>query len=113
MPTKADLGAIFLHNGFKGDAVELNNERIGVFPARDLKVNVTARDGNGKAFTIVESPYEIIRQVAKEEALLAITERIRYAKKLARKGGKPVDWSYFVRAHLYIQKESEQEGEWV
>jgi len=100
MPTKEDLRLIFAHNGL-------------AFPDRDFKVTVNTRDANGKRLVIVEQPYEIIRQVAKDEALKAICERIRYARKLANKAGKKVDWNHFVEAHLLIQKESEQEGEWM
>lgn len=113
MPTKLDLGMIFLHNGFKGEPVMQGQKRVGVLPAKTLKVRVPGQDKDGNAGSVEETPYEIIRQVAKDEALLAITERIRYAKKLAAKADKPVDWYYFTRAHLLIQKEAEQEGEWV
>jgi DNA transposition AAA+ family ATPase len=91
MPTKGDLSAILEHHGLE-------------FPARDLEVTV----GN-----IVEEPYEILRQQARENGLKAITERIRYAHKLAdRAGSKGVSWQHFVEAHLRIAKQAQQEGEW-
>ena len=99
MPTKEDLRLIFEHNGLK-------------FPDPKYTVEVFFRGDDGKRTKIVEQPYEIIRQVAKDEALKAITERIRYARKLANKAGVKVNWSHFVDAHLRIAKQGEQEGEW-
>lgn len=51
---------------------------------------------------IVEKPWEILRQLGKEEGLKAITERIRYARKFAAKERKRLDWKHFVMAHLTI-----------
>jgi DNA transposition AAA+ family ATPase len=94
MPTKGDLAAILEHHGLK-------------FPERTLTIPVCAgRD------TLDERPYEILRQLALEEALLAITERIRYARKLAARANEKLDWNHFVDAHLRIAKNAEQEGEW-
>ena len=90
MPTKGDLAAILEHNGLQ-------------FPEKDLKITVGG---------IVEQPYEILRQQAKLNGLKAITERIRYARKLANKKAGPVSWMHFVDAHLRIQKQAVQEGEW-
>jgi len=90
MPTKGDLAAILEHNGLQ-------------FPEKDLKITVGG---------IVDQPYEILRQQAKLNGLKAITERIRYARKLANKKAGPVSWTHFVDAHLRIQKQSIQEGEW-
>lgn len=98
MPTKGDLAAILQHNGLD-------------FPDRDFKVSISFRDGS-KKLTIEECPYEILRQVAKNEALLAITERLRYARKLANKADEKLDWKHFVTAHLLIAKQAEQELEW-
>lgn len=98
MPTKGDLAAILQHNGLD-------------FPDRDFKVAIKFRDGN-KPVTIEECPYEILRQVSKNEALLAITERLRYARKLANKADEKLDWKHFVTAHLLIAKQAEQETEW-
>jgi len=90
MPTKADLTAILEHNGLQ-------------FPARELEVTV------GR---ISDRPYEVLRQVAKNEALKAITERLRYARKLANKADQKLSWYHFMDAHLRIAKQAEQEGEW-
>jgi DNA transposition AAA+ family ATPase len=99
MPTIGDLTAILEHNGLK-------------FPAKDLKVRVRYKDDEGQIQTLEDQPREIIRQVAKNEALKAITERIRYARKLAQKAGAPIDWSHFVLAHLKIAKQAEPPAEW-
>jgi DNA transposition AAA+ family ATPase len=90
MPTKADISAILHHYDME-------------FPEKSLEVTV------GK---IVEQPYEILRQQAKLNGLTAITERLRYARKLAHKGNGKVAWHHFVDAHLRIEKQSIQEGEW-
>lgn len=91
MPTKADLAAVLEHNGLE-------------FP--DRKLEVTVRN-------VVEQPYEILRQQAKTNGLKAITERLRYAHKLADKGNGKIAWTHFVDAHLRIAKQAEEEGEWV
>jgi DNA transposition AAA+ family ATPase len=91
MPTKADLAAILHHNGLE-------------FPTKELEVTL------GK---IVEQPYEILRQQAKQNGLKAITERLRYARKLAQRGNGKLAWNHFVDAHLRIEKQAVQEGEWL
>lgn len=52
--------------------------------------------------TITEKPWEILRQLAKEEGLKAITERIRYARKFASKERHKLNWKHFTQAHLTI-----------
>jgi DNA transposition AAA+ family ATPase len=94
MPTKADLAAILEHHGLK-------------FPDRAHTIPIRA----GRE-TLDERPYEILRQLARDEALLAITERIRYARKLAARAGEKMDWPHFVDAHLRIAKNAEPEGDW-
>ena len=100
MPSKGDIGAILEHNSLE-------------FPDAKLKVSIRFKNAADKLETIEESPYEIIRQVAKQEALLAITERLRYARKLANKAGDKLDWQHFVRAHLLISKQSQPEEDWL
>jgi len=91
MPTKGDIGAILAHH-------EMD------FPDKKLEVTVKG---------VTESPYEILRQQAKNNGLKAITERLRYARKLAdRDGAKAVTWAHFVEAHLIIEKQALQEGIW-
>jgi hypothetical protein len=91
MPTKGDLAAILKHHGLE-------------FPAARLEVTVGG---------ITERPYEILRQQARDNGLKVITERLRYAHKLAdRSNAKTMTWDHFVEAHLLISKQSVQEGEW-
>lgn len=91
MPTKADLAAILHHAGMK-------------FPEKGMRVSVRK---------IEEEPYEVLRSLAKHHGLKAITERIRYARKLAGKASERVNWTHFIDAHLRIEKQAQQEGEWV
>lgn len=110
MPTKADLGMIFHHNGLPGAPVRDGRGRDiagTVFPAADLEITVGKGD---RAYT--DKPYEVIRQIAKQEGLLAITERLRYGRHLAAKAGEDLTWTHVLRAHAYIAKQATQEGEW-
>ena len=93
MPTKGDVAAILEHHGLN-------------FPERALTIPIRA----GRE-TLEERPYEILRQLARDEALLAITERIRYARKLAARANEKLEWNHFVDAHLRIAKNAEQ-GDW-
>lgn len=90
MPTKGDVTAILKHSGLE-------------FPEPKEEVTVQR---------ITEKPYEVIRQVAKRDGLKAITERLRYARKLAHKSGERIAWENFIDAHLRIEKQALQEGEW-
>jgi DNA transposition AAA+ family ATPase len=96
----ADITAIVEHNGLK-------------FPDAQLVAQVHYHDKGGKVQTISESPRAILRELATSDGLLAITERLRYAKTLAKKSGGPLDWSHFVEAHLIIVKQSQPQGAWV
>lgn len=51
---------------------------------------------------IIDKPYHIIRQLAREEGLTAIAERLRYARKLAAINHESLDWSHYVEAHYMI-----------
>lgn len=90
MPTRADLAAILKHNGLE-------------FPDRAEVVTVRG---------VTETPYDILRQLAKHEGLKCITERLRYARKLAGKETKGIAWTHFVDAHLRIEKQAVQEEDW-
>ena len=90
MPTRADLAAILAQHGLE-------------FPDRKLEVTL------GR---VMEQPYKILRQQAKSYGLKAITERLRYAHKLADRSHGKIAWSHFVDAHLRIEKQSVPEGEW-
>jgi DNA transposition AAA+ family ATPase len=90
MPTKADLTAILGHHGL-------------AFPDRKFEITVSG---------ITECPHEILRQQAKTAGLKAITERLRYAEKLAAKKDGKIGWTHFVDAHLRIEKQAVAEEEW-
>ncbi|MFT3989959.1 MAG: hypothetical protein QM680_00980 [Luteolibacter sp.] len=53
-----------------------------------------------------EKPIEILRGLSRDQGLKAMTERIRYAQKFARKAGEKIDWRHFVQAHLTIESNS-------
>ncbi|MFH0878578.1 MAG: AAA family ATPase [Lentisphaerota bacterium] len=90
MPTKADLAAIFKHSGLD-------------FPDRKDVVTIQK---------IVEKPYDVVRQLARDEGLKAITERMRYGRKLAQRENHKFTWDHFIAAHLAIATEISAEEEW-
>jgi DNA transposition AAA+ family ATPase len=90
MPTPGDLDAILKASGL-------------AFPDAGLEVTVKK---------VTEKPREVLRLVAKRDGLLAITERVRYGKKLALKRGEKFAWYHLIEAHLIIEKEAQQEPEW-
>lgn len=79
-PTKGDVAAIVKAHGLempeKGETVTVSGE--------------------------TETPLDVLRQVSKAEGLKAITERLRYARKFARKSGETLAWEHFIKAHLTI-----------
>jgi len=79
-PTTDDLKMIFAKIGLE-------------FPKRNFEVEVQG---------VTEKPYFILKQLAINDGLLAITERLRYAKKLADRDGVQVTWEHFVDVHLTI-----------
>lgn len=90
MPTKEDLTAILEHNGLN-------------FPEPDFKVTLYG--------SITETPRALVRQLAKDEALLAITERLRLARKKSK--GVRITWEHFVEAHLEIaSQDMSKDPEW-
>ncbi len=99
MPTKADLALILEHNGMQ-------------FPEKKMTVTVELKDEHNKPVSFTEQPYELVRQLAKEEALKAVTERIRYARKLAGRDGGRIGWNFFVKAHLLIKKQADAGEDW-
>lgn len=50
-------------------------------------------------------PYEVIKDLAREQGLKAITERIRYARKIAKDA--PITLESFITAHLTIATEDQ------
>ncbi len=99
MPTKDDLALILEHNGLH-------------FPEKSLTATVRMKDKRGRLTPIQDNPYNVLRQLSREEGLKAITERIRYANKLARRAGEHVSWDHFLEAHLRITDNSRQEPCW-
>ena len=93
MPTRGDLAAIIESQGLS-------------FPDRKYEVKI-----EGKS-EVIEQPYEILRSLAKRDGLLSITERLRYARKLAAREEAKLHWRHFVDAHLRIERQAVQEGEW-
>jgi len=90
MPTKGDLEKILHRNGLD-------------FPTKRAEVVV-------QGFT--EKPYDLLKQLARVEGLLAITERIRYAHKLADKREEEISWDHFVSADLLIKSNAQPEASW-
>ena len=67
----------------------------------------------GRRFTIEaagvkDQPHEVLRKLAREGGLKAITERIRYGRLLASRQSEPLSWSHFILAHLIIETEARQ-----
>jgi DNA transposition AAA+ family ATPase len=58
---------------------------------------------------ITEKPYAILHQMAKDHGLLAISERLRYAAKIAARRQEQITWETFVEAHLTINSLSRKE----
>ena len=93
-PTKADLSVIFQSVGL-------------AFPVKGNHLTVSV---GGRSFT--DDPYELLRQIGLEEGLKAITERVRYAQRFARKEKAALAWRHFVRAHFTIKQNEEPGNDW-
>ncbi len=60
-----------------------------------------------------EKPIEILRMLARDHGLKAMTERIRYGRKFARAASEPLNWRHFVQAHLTIESNAaEPQDDW-
>lgn len=57
---------------------------------------------------VKDTPHEVLRKLAREGGLKAITERIRYGRRLAGNNGEPLSWAHFVHAHLIIETEAQK-----
>jgi len=90
MPTIADLKAVLAHCKL-------------TFPARDLVVEVAG---------IEDKPRAVIRELAKKQGLKAITERLRYGRKIATRRKQKLSWEHFIEAHLSIETEAIPEDDW-
>ena len=89
-PTRGDVAAILDKTGLE-------------LPKRDLDVHVQG---------LSEKPYDLLRQLSRSNGLKAITERIRYARKIAAKREERINWGHFITAHLTIAKQSETADDW-
>lgn len=89
-PTKADVSAILEHWHLD-------------FPKANLSIDVQG---------VKDKPYDVLRFLAKEGGLKAITERLRYGRKLAAKEGRRLSWYQFLEAHLTIETESTAKDDW-
>lgn len=95
MPTREDISAILDHHGIP-------------FPEKKEKINVEV---DGKDY--VEQPFELLRQLAIRDGLKAITERLRYANKLALKAGDKASIAHFIEADIRItSNQAPDESDW-
>ena len=85
MPSKDDITAILGHYGVE-------------FPAKKKTLSIVV-DGEH----INEIPFDLLRQLAKDHGIKAITERLRYAEKIAAKARTFTTMAHFVEAHVRIQ----------
>ena len=94
MPTKGDLAAFLKHYGLE-------------FPQKDLQVIIPGKK------SIIEKPYEVVRQVAGRDGIGAINERLIQAKISAEDEGKrQITWQHFLEAHLKIEMLAVPEPKW-
>lgn len=98
-PTTKDVASILDHHGL-------------AFPSRDQRDAAVLVDSAGHRQTHEDRPYELLRQTVKRDGLKAITERIRYASKLANKRHQDLEWKHFIEAHLIIQSGGEVHDDW-
>jgi DNA transposition AAA+ family ATPase len=75
----------------------------------DKSFVVTVRVGGQ---SISDRPYEMMKQIGREEGLKSICERLRYGQKFASKSGEKLTWEHVVRAHLTIKKNAEPGNDW-
>jgi hypothetical protein len=70
---------------------------------------VTVRSGGQ---VVTERPYDLLKQIGREEGLKSICERLRYGQKFASKAGEKLAWEHVVRAHLAIKKNAMPDNDW-
>lgn len=91
LPLRGDVEMILEHHGLE-------------FPPKSMKCQVGE---------IIESPRDVIHQLAKEEGLKAICERLRYAYKIARQDGRDtITWDDVMRVHVLINTNAKPEDDW-
>lgn len=52
---------------------------------------------------VSDQPHEVLRKLARDGGLKAITERIRYGRRLATNARETLSWAHFIHAHLIIE----------
>ena len=87
-PTVGDVKAILEDNGM-------------FMPSKDFSVKIPGKKG-----AITVKPYDTLQQLSRSQGLKAITERIRYARKIS--GGVEINWESFVQGHLTIAAENQE-----
>lgn len=100
---KEELEQVFkrgVHRVQLGDIVRV--EDLKVILGRD-NLEWPKRKQTVEVAGVKEEPYEILRQLGRNEGLKSVTERVRYGRKLASKEGTPLEWRHFVHAHLIIK----------
>lgn len=90
MPLMGDIEAILEHNGLE-------------LPGRKESVTVAGT---------TEKPREVIVQLAKRDGLKAITERLRYGRKIAARTEETLAWEHVIEAHLRIAANAIQDDDW-
>ncbi len=105
---KEELEQLFkrgVHKVQLGDIVRTEDlkpilDKVGLpWPGRRSTVEISG---------VKDQPHEVLRKLAREGGLKAITERIRYGRRLAGNAGEPLSWTHFVHAHLIIETEAQQ-----
>ncbi len=92
---KVQLGDIVRTEDLKPILAKVNLE----WPGRRFTVEVAG---------VKDQPHEVLRKLAREGGLKAITERIRYGRLIAGRQNEPLAWSHFIHAHLIIETEAQQ-----
>lgn len=91
----------------KGDIAAIA-ETLGLeFPARGEIVEVRL----GRA-VIKDCAYDVLKQLGREEGLKAITERLRYATRIAHREKAKLEWEHFLRAHHHIGRNAVSTNDW-
>ncbi len=105
---KEELEQLFkrgVHKVQLGDIVRTEDlkpilDKVGLpWPGRRSTVEISG---------VKDQPHEVLRKLARDGGLKAITERIRYGRRLAGNAGEPLSWTHFVHAHLIIETEAQQ-----
>lgn len=97
-PTTGDLKAIL--GSWKLD-----------FPDRKMEVVVVAATDRSKE--VIDNPYDVLRQLATSTRLKAITERLRYGRKICAKAEEKFSWKHFLQAHHMITSQAaDVESDW-